>query len=608
MAGHRSLFGSMASHAATTMLAPLLTVLLLWSPFSGGNGQVVQSNTPGNITGTMTSLELAELLFYLTYDAGPQGEKIFRVIFCADVPLDAIPIATPVNLKYDEIVDGIMHSCSVPVRLSDQQQQQPQQQPGRRRIQQQQQLGGSISTPLQPRLLFYIPTFCGFNAPAAVTPERVLDLVFTGKWTWRNRWLANYFDFCSYGQVSIQPSNVKVLSAPEVPCSGTIPQPNPYNDGGIFTSTSCDRYDSMTKCVQYWLDAWAAKTHGVNASDYHHRILILPNGFAGSVAGCGGFAGKATAGRISQTRTPLNAWGSGHVWWSGNNFGDLEILFHELSHNYAMAHANVVGGCLSSDQCDHTCIMGATGGQGIRCFNAPHNWQVGWASKPVEELDDSDLPYGISTSVLIPAQMSGLRTSVLVRGAGMPANRKLFLSVRLNSYSYDLPWQYWDDKVPFLLMHTYDGTDGNPYSTTVIVGEIKVDDIWRDLKSNISVRFDSWSNDTGAVVRICRRSSGEERNCGDGLDEDCDFLTDAGDPNCKAGASSETAGGEVTFATGGRPSTPPRRSPPPRPVLKQSPPSPKRPSPPSPRPPRRLLPPRKPAPPRPPRPPPRVRW
>ncbi|GLI65911.1 hypothetical protein VaNZ11_009558 [Volvox africanus] len=597
MTVHRCFCGSMALHAAARIFAPLLTVLLLLSPLLGINGQVIQSNTPGNITGTMTSFELTEMLFYLTY-ADPQGEKIFRVIFCSDVSPDIIPIATLITLEYDEIVDGIMYSCSVPVRLSEQQQQQL----GRRRLQQQ--LGGSITTPLQPRILFYIPTFCGYDAPAAVTPDRVLDLVFTGKWTWRNRWLAAYFDFCSYGQVAILQSNVKVLSAPEVPCNGIIPNPQPYNDGGIFTSSSCEQYDSMTKW-HYWLDAWAAKTYGINASDYHHRVMILPSGFSATVAGCGGFAGRATAGRVSLIRTPVNTWGSGHVWWNGNSVGDLEILFHEIAHNYAMAHANVVGGCNTNDQCDHTCIMGAIGGQGIRCFNAPHNWQVGWASKPVRQLGDSDLPYGNPTSVRIPAQMSGLRTSVLVQGGGMPVNRKLFLSVRLNSYSYDLPWQFWDDNVPFLLIHTYDGTDGNPYFTTVYLGEIRVGTIWRDNKSNISVRFDSWIKDSGAAVRICRRSSGEERDCGDGLDEDCNFLTDIEDLNCRAGVSSETKAGEVTIIANARPSSPSRgpasrRSPPPRPMSKPSPPSPRPPSPPSPRPPRRLAPPRKPSPPRPP--------
>jgi hypothetical protein len=93
-------------------------------------------------------------------------------------------------------------------------------------------------------------------------------------------------------------------------------------------------------------------------------------------ADCGGFSGTATPSRWSLNTTAVNDWGTSLVWWSGENFGDHEILMHELGHTYGMGHGNVIGGCDLADQCDHTCTMGATGGQDIRCFNAPHNWQV----------------------------------------------------------------------------------------------------------------------------------------------------------------------------------------------------------------------------------------
>jgi hypothetical protein len=113
-----------------------------------------------------------------------------------------------------------------------------------------------------------------------------------------------------------------------------------------------------------------------NQGVLHARLVHsprLPPAFAGS--GCGGFAGAASPGRWSYD-TSINGWGSSLVWWAGDNFGDLEILLHEIGHTYGMAHATVPGGCDLWDQCDHTCTMGATGGQNIRCLNAPHNWQV----------------------------------------------------------------------------------------------------------------------------------------------------------------------------------------------------------------------------------------
>lgn len=94
-------------------------------------------------------------------------------------------------------------------------------------------------------------------------------------------------------------------------------------------------------------------------------------------AGCNSFSGLASAGRWSLQQTEVNKWGSSLVWWAGENFGDLEILLHEFGHTYGMAHGTIPGGCDMHDQCDHTCTMGANGGQFIRCLNAPHNWQVG---------------------------------------------------------------------------------------------------------------------------------------------------------------------------------------------------------------------------------------
>ncbi|EFJ51201.1 hypothetical protein VOLCADRAFT_88037 [Volvox carteri f. nagariensis] len=259
--------------------------------------------------------------------------------------------------------------------------------------------------------------------------------------------------------------------------------------------------------------------------DYHHRIMLLPKSFSMKVPGL------ATLGRYLNASTAINKWGSALVWWNGDYATDLELLLHEIGHNYGMAHANVPGGCELRDQCDHTCTMGAVGGQAIRCLNAPHNWQVGWG-RPFLRLGNSELSVGRAVATRIPPQLNTTDSSVMITGSGMHPNMKIFISARLNVYPYDLPWNFWEDSRRLLLIHTYDGTDKTPSAPTVLAAEIGVGETWRDPASRLVVRFDSWSNLTGAAVRICRRVFETEVNCRNGLDDDCDFLLDDEDPDC----------------------------------------------------------------------------
>lgn len=41
------------------------------------------------------------------------------------------------------------------------------------------------------------------------------------------------------------------------------------------------------------------------------------------------------------------------------------------------------------------------------------------------------------------------------------------------------------------------------------------------------------ANETGARLSVCRYAVTIEANCGDGVDDDCDGLIDAADPDCK---------------------------------------------------------------------------
>ncbi|GIL67428.1 hypothetical protein Vafri_20814 [Volvox africanus] len=515
----------------------LLVILqLAFLPSSTLGRRILADDAQGVLQGTITSLELYDSrpTYYLDVYGASGAAKIFHLEFCESVHSSSVLLGILVNVPYDKIENGVVHSCSVPTEpAQDSQPSRP-----RRLL-----LGESITSPLEPRILIYVPTLCGYNKPPAVSKEDVIKLFISGDST--NRSLARYFRTCSYGQVNLLESNIKVLIPPqEIPCTGTLPPGQPFEIGPNFTTRACNEHDNLPKW-HYWLDSWAA-TIGVDAAEYHQRVLILPRDFTWRIPGCNSFAGLATSGRWQYwSRTGVNNWGTSLIWLPGDSFGRLEILLHEIGHTYGMAHASIPGGCDTRDQCDHTCTMGATGGQAIRCLNAAHNWQIGWG-RPFLELDDASLPYGMpSAPIRIPKQLSSINSSVVVTGAGMPDNQRLFLSVRMNVYPYDLAWKYSDDNTPFVLVHTYNGTDRSFYHPSFHIGEIRLGMMWRDTEggSILSVRFDSWDADTGASVRICRRASDTELNCNDGLDEDCDFLTDNEDPDCRKGAGSGSGSG-----------------------------------------------------------------
>lgn len=125
--------------------------------------------------GTMTSLELetsVRPIFYLnTINSG----KVYQVAFCEDVSLDDVPLGPTVTVTYEDIVDGVMNSCSTPTligmaMLNERLDYEEEEEGGRHRHRRMLE-GDLLTTPAEPRILVYIITLCGFSSPPATTPQ-----------------------------------------------------------------------------------------------------------------------------------------------------------------------------------------------------------------------------------------------------------------------------------------------------------------------------------------------------------------------------------------------------------------------------------------------------
>ena len=107
-------------------------------------------------------------------------------------------------------------------------------------------------------------------------PLQMIQQFFTGSGIDEGKTMSGYYDTCSYGQVKLQPSQVKVVGPIQIPCSGYLNLPFTFPSGNGFDTKGCMN-DNLLKW-QYYLDSVAAK-QGVIAGNYNHKVLLLPKGF-----------------------------------------------------------------------------------------------------------------------------------------------------------------------------------------------------------------------------------------------------------------------------------------------------------------------------------------
>ncbi|GLC58592.1 hypothetical protein PLESTB_001378100 [Pleodorina starrii] len=527
---------------------------------------------------------------YLQQDNG----QMYRLSFCAGVAADDVMAPNSrVAITYSRIQDGVMYSCQAPKQLSGSSSSGSNSRsnsgigvagagPQARRLL----IGDSITGSPRPTFLVYVVTMCGYPQAAAANVSMVLDFFLSNT----AKSMAGYYDTCSYSQVRIEPWQVRVLEGLEVPCSGDLDQLTfTFPTGNAFDTNGCGN-DNMLKW-HFHLDAVASARYGIVPTDFNHKAILLPTGFTSMRPQCNGFVGSASRGPWIKPVGDANGYGTGLIWWSGDSFGSVEILFHEVGHTLGMAHADVPGGCGLYDQCDHTCPMGAVGGQGIRCPNAPHMWQLGWG-QPFRHLTDSDLPAaGFQVVIYVPPQMTTQRSFVTVALSSFPAEMaQLFVSARINTAPYDLPYIALLNGWAFLTVHSYNGTAEKPYARTVLLGDVQIADSFVEPRSGLVVTYGKWDGRRGVAATFCLRAAPREQTCGDGLDDDCDGLPDARDPDCAGRMPSSVPVATSVESRIVQPPPPQQQRvgrPPPRRPSPAPPPPPTRPSPPPPVPPPR---------------------
>ncbi|GAX74021.1 hypothetical protein CEUSTIGMA_g1471.t1 [Chlamydomonas eustigma] len=121
------------------------------------------------------------------------------------------------------------------------------------------------------------------------------------------------------------------------------------------------------------MQTYIASQPNIDVSLYQHRVLLMPPGTPCSSLGVEGMF-------YPDIFVLVNA---------GEPIPSSAFL-HEFGHNLGLQHSSVLGG-LPDSQEDTSSIMGAAGP--MRCYNAPHIWQLGWG-QPSNVIGFDDVPAG----------------------------------------------------------------------------------------------------------------------------------------------------------------------------------------------------------------------
>ncbi|KAG2449876.1 hypothetical protein HYH02_005398 [Chlamydomonas schloesseri] len=411
------------------------------------------------------------------------------------------------------------------------------------------------------RLVLYLLDFsscpgAGMAPPAALTPEAAKSLLVAHNASGATSNLQAYQETCSYRRRPLYSSNVVVVGPVPVPCTGALSHHRPRTDlvglsGAAanalrMNSTHTGWWDLSRTCTPAEMGAIERAAEAF-AQQVNVRLGRHP-GFVDAST----LLPPVSAAAAAPPRPP-------------------HVLMHELLHVQGLSHAAY--GALEAG--DPTDVMGTFGGAGtgLLCPNAPNMYLIGWA-KPINPPGTPPFRIEITGAwgnltannftttnwlrdLVIPAQ--GTRDdNMIVVNVGVKENspgakkaagaQSYFFSYRIknntaNGYDSGLT----SDFHKKVLVHNYNGIQsarvlgfksnlldwgpnfqrtGNAWISPFLALDAD------GLGGGVRLEVKSTTN-TQAVVDICRiTENGKEQWCSDGLDNDCDGLFDAEDPDC----------------------------------------------------------------------------
>ncbi|KIY91517.1 hypothetical protein MNEG_16447 [Monoraphidium neglectum] len=203
--------------------------------------------------------------------------------------------------------------------------------------------------------------------------QKVEGAIWSGLPHSQNTTVESMMKGCSFGMgsVSLADGGHLLRVVVPIPCKGTTPEGTKYN------SKECP-FPEWSDVANEWIKV---NRQDVKLSDWRHKIYIVVKGET-----CG-WGGMGYVGCEDDCR----------VWINGELWNEPDTYFHELGHNLFLNHAGKWG----NDGYDD--MSGAMGYCcDIRCHNAPHAHQVGWAA-PIATLTSDTLPAGTWKSFELPA-------------------------------------------------------------------------------------------------------------------------------------------------------------------------------------------------------------